>query len=85
MVVLELPFEEIKARFEHAKQDKDRGNRADDNLESLQRRLELYQEQTLPVIDYYREKGLVISIDGTKSREEVTDDIIDALYQKSLS
>lgn len=85
VVVLELPFDEIKARFEHAKLDKDRGERADDNLESLQRRLELYQQQTLPVIDFYREKGLVITIDGTKSREEVTEDIIEALYQKSLA
>lgn len=41
--------------------------RADDMEETVQRRLRVYNEQTAPVIGYYKEKGSIIEIDGTQS------------------
>lgn len=41
--------------------------RADDMEETVQRRLRVYNEQTAPVIGYYKQKGSIIEIDGTKS------------------
>lgn len=41
--------------------------RADDMEETVQRRLRVYNEQTAPVIGYYRNKGSIVEIDGTQS------------------
>jgi|GEM_PF-6109632 len=38
----------------------------------------------MPVIDYYRDKGLLIEIDGTRTRDGVNDDIKQALYELSV-
>ena len=46
-------------------------NRADDTPESIKRRLELYREQTQPIIDYFRGKGVLVEIDGSGTIEEV--------------
>ncbi len=48
------------------------GERADDNAETLKRRLEVYHEQTAPVLPYYARAGLLHVIDGDRPIEEVT-------------
>lgn len=46
--------------------------RADDNEETVQRRLQVYREQTEPLVGYYREQGTPLhTIDGTRGVEEV--------------
>lgn len=45
--------------------------RADDQEETVARRLKVYQARTQPLIGYYREKGLYIEIDGLKAIDEV--------------
>ncbi|NCQ54071.1 hypothetical protein COV88_02395 [Candidatus Saccharibacteria bacterium CG11_big_fil_rev_8_21_14_0_20_41_19] len=62
----------------------DRLNRHDDTEEVLQTRFDEFQKKTMPVIDYYRDKGLLIEIDGTRTRDGVNDDIIQALYELSV-
>ena len=51
------------------------GERADDNEETLKNRLSVYREQTAPILPYYEEKGLLRSIDGMQSIDDVTDQI----------
>lgn len=46
--------------------------RQDDNEATIARRLEVYREQTAPVIDFYRGEGLLQSVDGDRPMEEVT-------------
>ncbi|ACA99048.1 MULTISPECIES: adenylate kinase [Cyanophyceae] len=46
--------------------------RKDDNQETIRRRLEVYREQTAPVIDFYQKQGSLKSVDGDRSLEEVT-------------
>jgi adenylate kinase len=53
--------------------------REDDKAETVINRIRVYQEQTQPLIDYYRERGLLIEIDGTHSIDEVTTELLAAL------
>ena len=48
------------------------GARADDNEEVVRNRLNVYREQTAPLVEYYRGKGLLKSVDGMASVEQVT-------------
>ena len=53
--------------------------RDDDKPETVQKRLAVYHEQTQPLIDYYKEKGVLHSVDGTKDMEEVFQSITEIL------
>ena len=53
--------------------------RADDTEDVIRRRQEVYAEQTEPLIDVYRERGLLIEVDGTGEVDEVTERIFSAL------
>lgn len=46
--------------------------RKDDNEETIRRRLEVYREQTAPLIDYYESRQKLVTVDGDQSMEEVT-------------
>ncbi len=46
--------------------------RNDDKRETVQQRIDVYFKQTAPLIDFYKEKGLLVEIDGSKPIEEVT-------------
>jgi adenylate kinase len=82
VILLELDDSEIWNRFDASRLANDRGDRADDNKAVLQTRLDSYHQKVMPVLNYYDNKGLLIRIDGSKSKEEVTNQIIDRLYQK---
>jgi adenylate kinase len=45
--------------------------RDDDRPEAIQKRLEVYRAQTAPLIDYYREKGLLLDIDARPMVDEI--------------
>jgi adenylate kinase len=49
--------------------------REDDRPEVIQHRLEEYREKTAPVIDYYDRQGRLRRVDGSRSQEEVSDQI----------
>lgn len=51
------------------------GARADDNVETLRNRLAVYREQTAPITPYYRDRGLLKSIDGMRDIDVVAADI----------
>ena len=53
--------------------------RADDTEAAIKHRIEVYQKQTQPLIDYYRKKGLLVDIDGEREIDEVRSDIMKAL------
>ena len=53
--------------------------RGDDTIETVSNRLDVYAAQTAPLIDYYKSKGIMSSIDGSTSMEEVLADIRTAL------
>ncbi len=53
--------------------------REDDKPETVRHRIEVYNEQTAPLIAYYREKDLLVEIDGTQSIDDVFADIMEAV------
>jgi len=53
--------------------------RKDDNLETVIERLEVYDKQTQPLVEYYRRRGKLMSVDGAKELHEVFEDIRDLL------
>ncbi len=53
--------------------------RPDDRPETVRQRIEVYRSQTEPLIEYYRQKGVLVNIDGTQSIEAVKQDILTSL------
>lgn len=53
--------------------------RDDDKPETVQKRLGVYHEQTQPLIEYYDNAGILVSVDGTKDLNEVFKDIVTVL------
>lgn len=53
--------------------------RDDDKPETVQKRLEVYHVQTQPLINYYDEKGVVYTIDGTQPMDQVFNAIVEIL------
>lgn len=53
--------------------------RDDDKSETVSRRIKVYMEQTSPLIEFYREKGLLAEVDGTRGIEDVSKDILVAI------
>ena len=51
------------------------GARSDDNAETLRKRLVVYHENTAPLLPYYQEKGVLRSVDGMASIEDVATQI----------
>jgi adenylate kinase len=49
--------------------------RKDDNQETIQRRLEVYREQTEPVIDFYRKQNSLYQVNGDQTLEQVSSDL----------
>ena len=59
--------------------------REDDKTETVKRRIRVYLEQTQPLIEYYRQRGLLIEVDGRSSIEQVTTDLLSAVQRKDQS
>lgn len=53
--------------------------REDDKSETVQNRIQVYFKQTLPLIEYYRQSGTLIEIDGDQPIENVSHDLLTAL------
>ena len=53
--------------------------RDDDKPETVQKRLEIYHDQTHPLIEYYEKKGVLHTVDGTQTMEDVFKNITDIL------
>jgi adenylate kinase len=49
--------------------------RKDDNAETVRARLEAYHQQTAPLLPYYRERGLLLTVDGMAEIDRVTDEV----------
>jgi adenylate kinase len=59
--------------------------RADDTEDVIRRRLEVYEEQTAPLISVYAQRGLVLMIDGLGEVDDVTARILEGLDARGLS
>ena len=53
--------------------------RADDTVETMTKRLNVYVESTRPLIEYYKKAGLYTEVDGNQHIDKVTEDLINVL------
>jgi adenylate kinase len=53
--------------------------RGDDTLETARRRLEVYDHETRPVLEYYRASGILVDVPGDRSVGEVTEALREAI------
>ena len=53
--------------------------RDDDQVETIKHRIQVYLDQTMPLIEYYRNKNILVDIDGSREIETVTEDILKAI------
>lgn len=59
------------------------GVREDNTLQAIRKRIQLFHDVTEPVLDYYRTHGRLLEVDGEKSIEEVTEQIVNELGNKT--
>jgi adenylate kinase len=83
VVLLNLSDQEIWKRFRQSQLDGDRGKRDDDNEAVLQTRIDKFKNEVMPVIEYYRQKDQLIEIDGSPTKDLVTEAVIKALALKA--
>ncbi len=72
VIELEVPLDEVTNRMKARA-------REDDTDESIAKRLALYDTETVPTIDWFRERGLVVTVDGLGSEDEVAERMTDAI------
>jgi adenylate kinase len=56
--------------------------RKDDNAETVRARLEAYHRQTAPLLPYYRQRGLLLAVDGMAEIDRVTDDVFKQIERR---
>ena len=76
MLDLDVPEEELMTRLIKRGQE---SGRADDNEETIKKRLVVYHSQTAPLIDWYRQEGLYAHINGLGQLETITNEICQAI------
>lgn len=76
MIDLEVPEDELMTRL--IKRGKESG-RADDNEETIKKRLTVYHTQTAPLIDWYKKEGTYRHINGLGSLDTIFDEICRAI------
>jgi adenylate kinase len=79
VVVLTADTDEVVSRL--LKRSAEQG-RSDDTEEVIRRRLDIYAEQTAPLIDVYATRGQLVEVDGLGAIDEVTGRIITALASR---
>jgi len=80
VVYLHLKEATVYERQAASKEIGDRGERPEDAVHILETRINEFNEKTLPVINVYREKGLLIEVDSDASKEEVLKSILARLF-----
>ena len=76
VLYLDVPRDELQRRILARAESE---GRADDNEETVANRLRVFDEATAPLVDYYRDRGLLHTIDANRPEDEVTEAILAVL------
>ena len=82
VILLDVPREESLERLRLRAIEQ---GRADDTTEAIAKRLDIYEQETAPIIEVYAERGIVDRIDGVGSLEAITERIGAALAARGLA
>ena len=77
---IEVSNEEMKKRLLGRNE-----GRADDNEETIAKRLTTFEKETKPIVDYFEKQGNLIKIDGMKTVDEISKEIGDKFKEKGLA
>ena len=76
-VFIDVDYEILKERIiSRINESDDENKRSDDNVQTLVKRIDVYKKNTLPIVEYYREKGILTEINGMLKIEEVSQQIL---------
>lgn len=78
VILIEVDAEQIVARLA-SRRAPDGSRRADDEPETVRRRIQVYKDQTAPILPYYENAGRLRRVDGMQSLEAVHASIVAAL------
>ena len=73
--------EEIIARLTRRAEEQ---GRADDSVDAIRHRQEVYSRETAPLVEIYRDRGLLVDVDGVGTPDQVGDRIADALASRGI-
>lgn len=59
--------------------------RADDNEETIRTRMQVYESETAPLLDYYQNRGLLVKINGEQAIDDVSADLTAVIRQEMLN
>ena len=79
VVGLEVDEDELVKRMIRRGQE---SGRADDNIDTIKERLNVYHQRTAPLRDYYKKQGKYLAVDGNGTVDEIFDSIEKALLDK---
>ncbi|OJV98138.1 MAG: adenylate kinase [Microbacterium sp. 67-17] len=82
VIELSVPRDESIARLSQRAIEQ---GRTDDTEEVIANRLAIYERETAPILDVYRERGIVDAIDGVGSLDEIADRIAAALAARGIT
>lgn len=82
VIELRVPREESIARLTLRAQEQ---GRTDDTAEVIAHRLAIYESETAPILGVYADRGLVVTIDGVGTLDEITERIVTALIARGLT
>ena len=76
-IFINVDYEILKERIiSRINESGDDNKRSDDNVQTLVKRIDVYKKNTLPIVEYYREKGILTEINGMLKIEEVSQQIL---------
>jgi adenylate kinase len=81
VIELVVPREESMERLTRRAQEQ---GRTDDTDQVIANRLAIYERETAPILDVYRERDIVLEIDGVGTLDEITERVIGALEGRGL-
>ncbi len=82
VILLDVPREESLERLRLRALEQ---GRADDTAEAIAKRLDIYEQETAPIIEVYAQRGIVDRIDGVGSLDDITERIAAALAARGLA
>lgn len=81
VIFLDLNEQDVWKRFEATQHAGDRGQRHDDAEHLIETRLSEFRNKTIPVLRFYKSKGILLEIDGSDNPDAVTKSILQKLYE----
>lgn len=76
VIYLHLSDETVHKRWEKSQEKGDRGDRADDAEHVIETRIQEFHAKTMPVIEVYRKKGLLIEVNSEPVKDEVRKNVL---------